>query len=265
MSLPQSKLPVLNEDGSFQLPWYRFFQQIINTDNNIDNEIITLLASTLIGSTSVEITPTGSAYVFTAISGPSGGISGPVSSMNGEIPAFLGTAGNVVTNTGCIPTANGYSLISATNYAAMRTLLGLGALATQSSITASQISDPTNVKSIESLEVACSNETTVLTTGTSVVTFWIPYNFTATQVFIANGNASSSGIVTTNLKQNGTTVFSTNPSIGASQNTSLAGSGSVAAVLSVTSYNQGDKMTVDITAAGTGTTGLKLILIGHRT
>lgn len=262
-NLPQARLSVLNPDGTFQLPWYRFFQQLINF--NIDADVLQILKTSLIGSTSVEIIPDNSAFIFTAIGGPNGGVSGPVSSLNNELAAFLGTAGNVITNTGCVPTANGLSLISAANYAAMRTLLSLGALATQSTITASQISDPTNIKSLESLEVACSNETTTLTTGTSVVTFWIPYNFTATQVFIANGTVSSSGVVTTNLKQNGTTVFSTNPSIGASQNTSLSGSGSIAAVLSVTSYNQGDKMTVDITAAGTGAAGLKLILIGHRT
>lgn len=84
----------------------------------------------LVGSGSVTITPVGATYVFTASGGGGGGITGPASSLNGELPAFLGTSGGVVTNTGCVPSANGFSLIAAANYAAMRTALGLTAAAT---------------------------------------------------------------------------------------------------------------------------------------
>lgn len=91
---------------------------------------VTLLGTTLVGSGSVTITPVGSTYVFTASGGGGGGITGPGSSLNGELPAFLGTSGGVVTNTGCVPSANGFSLIAAANYAAMRTALGLTTAAT---------------------------------------------------------------------------------------------------------------------------------------
>jgi hypothetical protein len=90
----------------------------------------TLLGTMLVGSGSVTITPVGSTYVFTASGGGGGGITGPGSSLNGELPAFLGTSGGVVTNTGCVPSANGFSLIAAANYAAMRTALGLTTAAT---------------------------------------------------------------------------------------------------------------------------------------
>jgi hypothetical protein len=90
----------------------------------------TLLGTMLVGSGSVTITPVGSTYVFTASGGGGGGITGPVSSLNGELPAFLGTSGGVVTNTGCVPSANGFSLIAAANFAAMRTALSLTTAAT---------------------------------------------------------------------------------------------------------------------------------------
>lgn len=89
-----------------------------------------LLGTMLVGSGSVTITPVGATYVFTASGGGGGGITGPGASLNGELPAFLGTSGGVVTNTGCVPSANAFSLLAAANYAAMRGLLSLTAAAT---------------------------------------------------------------------------------------------------------------------------------------
>jgi hypothetical protein len=41
MSIPQARLPVLNSDGTFNLPWYNFFQQLaldnIQVKQLIDN------------------------------------------------------------------------------------------------------------------------------------------------------------------------------------------------------------------------------------
>lgn len=192
-------------------------------------------------------------------------------SLTSAATTALGTSG------GTIPLLNGASTWAAIQTFTLapvfgdatgtRTNLGLGALAVQNTITASQISDPVNVKPLESLEVAASDETTPLTTGVSVVSFWIPYNFTLTDLFIGNGVASSSGGVTANLKQNGSSVLSTLPTIGSGQNTSITGAGSTAAVISggAAVLSKGDKMTVDITAAGTAAAGLKAVLIGHRT
>lgn len=87
--------------------------------------LFTQLATMLVGSGSVAITPAGATYVFTASGGGGGGVTGPGASLNGELSAFLGTSGGVITNTGCVPSANGFSLIAAANYAAMRAALGL--------------------------------------------------------------------------------------------------------------------------------------------
>jgi len=114
-------------------------------------------------------------------------------------------------------------------------------------------------------EVAASDETTALTTGTAKITFYMPAAITLTELFTGLSGQSSSGVVTADVKKAGATIFSTLPSIGASQDTSLAGSGSVAAVLSTTSFAKGDKMTIDFTAAGTGAKGMKVVMIGAYT
>jgi len=112
------------------------------------------------------------------------------------------------------------------------------------------------------LEVAVSDETTSLTTGTAKITFYAPMNATITEVFTGLTGQSSSGVVTADLNKNGSTMFSTNPSIDASEDTSLTGT---AAVLSTTTWAKGDKMTIDIDAAGTSAEGLKMIIRGTRT
>lgn len=256
---------------------------------------------------------TANTLTFSATGGGGGSVTGPGSSVNNEMVLFSGTSGGIIKNSGTVPSANGLSLISAANYAAMvtllgigtaglantgtsggtvpllngtntwsavqtlslapvfgdasgtRTALGLGGLAVLSAITASLISDPANVKPTESLIVAISDETTAISAGTNKLTFYLPYNFTWTEVFTGNTTPSSSGAVTMDVKKAGTTIFSTLPAIGASQNTSLSGSGSVAAVLSTTTGNKGDKMTIDITGAGVSAAGAKVYFIGHRT
>lgn len=111
------------------------------------------------------------------------------------------------------------------------------------------------------MEIAISDETTALTTGTSKITFYAAMDATITEVFIGLSTQSSSGVVTADLNKNGSTMFSTNPSIDANEDTSLTGT---AAVLSTTTWAKGNKMTADIDAAGTGAKGLKMIIRGTR-
>lgn len=94
--------------------------------------LYTALTTMLVQSGTVTITPNAGAHTFTFTSagGGGGGVVGPVSSVNGELVAFNGTTGGIITNTACVPSANGFSLISAANYAAMRTALSLTTAAT---------------------------------------------------------------------------------------------------------------------------------------
>jgi len=118
-------------------------------------------------------------------------------------------------------------------------------------------------KQPEVFMVAVSDETTALTTGTAKVTFRMPFAMTLTSVRSSLTTASSSGLPTVNIKESGTTIFSTNLSIDASEKTSTTAA--TAAVLSDTSLADDAEMTIDVTVAGTGATGLKVYFIGTRT
>lgn len=107
--------------------------------------------------------------------------------------------------------------------------------------------------------IAASDETTDITTGVAKVTFYMPAAVTLSEVFIGLSDPSSSGVVRADLNKAGVSIFSTRPSIDATENTSLTGT---AAVLSTTSFAKGDRMTIDIDDAGTDAKGLKLTMIG---
>jgi len=157
----------------------------------------------------------------------------------------------------------GKSLADDADATAARTTLGLGALATQATITASQVSDQTNLKVIESIGIALSDETTAITTGTAKVTIRMPYAFTLTAVRANLNTASSSGIPTVDINEAGVSILSTKLTIDASEKTSVTAATPV--VISDTSLADDAEITFDIDVAGTGAKGLKVWLIGSRT
>ena len=110
---------------------------------------------------------------------------------------------------------------------------------------------------------AASDEITPLTTGTAKVTFRLPHAMTLTAVRASLTTASSSGTPTVDINQNGTTILSTKLTIDANEKTSTTAS--VPAVISNSSLSDDAEISVDIDAAGTGATGLKIWLIGTRT
>lgn len=71
--------------------------------------------------------PTAGHYINTP-GGGGGGITGPGSTTVNALVTWTSAGGVSVGDSAIIPSANGYSLISAANYAAMRGLLGIGAL-----------------------------------------------------------------------------------------------------------------------------------------
>lgn len=112
--------------------------------------------------------------------------------------------------------------------------------------------------------VALSDETTDLTTGTAKLTMRMPHAMTLTAVRASLATASSSGIVTVDINDGGSTIMTTNKlSIDASEKTSTTAA--TAAALTDTALADDAEITFDIDAAGTGARGLKVWLIGTRT
>ena len=112
--------------------------------------------------------------------------------------------------------------------------------------------------------VACSDETTNLTSGTAKATFRMPYAMTLTSVRANVNTAPSGSTILVDVNKNGSTIFSTRVSIDASEKTSVTAAS--AFVLSTTSLANDDEITVDIDQIGSSTAGkgLKIWLIGTR-
>lgn len=111
------------------------------------------------------------------------------------------------------------------------------------------------------IQLALSDETTTLTTGTGKLTFRMPYACKFTKIPRINLNTvSSSGLVTVDIKKNGTTIFSTLLTIDVSEKTSVTATTPCVLSSNPTTFADDDEITFDITVAGTGAKGLKATL-----
>ena len=124
--------------------------------------------------------------------------------------------------------------------------------------------DIANLTNVQSIVVAASDETTALATGTSKITFRMPYAFTLTAVRASLTTAQTSGsIFTVDINDSGTTILSTKLTIDNTEKTSTTAATS--AVISDTSLADDAEITIDIDQIGDGTAkGLKITLIGTR-
>ena len=110
---------------------------------------------------------------------------------------------------------------------------------------------------------ALSDETTALTTGTAKVTFRAPFAMNLLSIPRASlSTASSSGLVTVDINEAGSSIFSTLLTIDATETTSTTATN--IAVLSDTFIADDAIVTFDIDAAGTGAKGLKVFLYYER-
>ena len=121
-------------------------------------------------------------------------------------------------------------------------------------------------KRTTSFVIACSDETTALTTGTAKVTFRMPYAYTLDSVRASlTGAGGSSGTTTIDINEAGSTILSTKITIDYGDLTSVGAS--AAPVISDSALADNAQMTIDIDAV-TGDadeTGLKVYLIGNKT
>lgn len=114
----------------------------------------------------------------------------------------------------------------------------------------------------EYLTIACSDESTAITTGTAKITFRMPYAMTLTAVRANVNTASSSGVVTIDINENGSSILGTKLTIDANEKTSTTASSS--ATISDSNLSDDAEITVDFDDAGTGAKGVKITLIGTR-
>lgn len=177
-----------------------------------------------------------------APAGGAGGIGdvvGPSSSVASEMVLFDGTSGKLVKR------ATGSGFVKATS----------GVYSTEA--------NPTTGLPFE-YGVAVSDETTSITTGTAKITFYFPVAVNITGVSAGLTGQSSSGAVTIDVNKNGTTIFSTNLTIDASEDTSHTAATPAVLSSSPTAFSVTDKVTIDIDGAGTSAEGLKVNFTGTR-
>lgn len=109
-------------------------------------------------------------------------------------------------------------------------------------------------------QIACSDLTTSLTTTTTAAYFRIQQALTAVTVRASLLTASTSGVVTVDIKKNGVSMLSTLLTIDANEKTSTTAA--TPAVLSSTTLADDDEIVIAITTAGTGAKGLVVALQG---
>ena len=114
----------------------------------------------------------------------------------------------------------------------------------------------------QSFVLACSDETTLLTTGTKL-TFRMPYAFTVSAVRASLTTVATGGtLVTVDINEGGSPILSTKITIDASESTSTTAAAQP--VISDTALADDAQMTIDIDAVGNTTAGkgLKVYIIG---
>jgi hypothetical protein len=121
-----------------------------------------------------------------------------------------------------------------------------------------------NKKQPIEIQLAASDETTALTTGTAKVTFRLPVAFTLTAVRASLTTAQASGsIFTVDINQSGSSVLGTKLTIDNTEKTSTTAA--TPATITTSALTDDAEITVDIDQIGNGTaTGLKITLIGTR-
>lgn len=112
--------------------------------------------------------------------------------------------------------------------------------------------------------IACSDESTALTAGTSKVTFRMPYAMTVTEVRASLNTAQATGdIFTVDINESGSSILSTKLTLDNTEKTSVTAT--TAPVISDTSLADDAEITIDVDQIGDSTaTGLKVLLKGTR-
>lgn len=112
--------------------------------------------------------------------------------------------------------------------------------------------------------IACSDETTAITTGTAKVTFRMPCGITLTSVRANVNTAPVGSTLIVDINEGGASILSTKLSIDASEKTSTTAA--TPAAISDSALADDAEITIDVDQIGSTTAGkgLKVWLIGTR-
>lgn len=139
---------------------------------------------------------------------------------------------------------------------------GTGVTLTYNDVANTLTVEATSTTPTEVLAIACSDETTAITTGVAKVTFRMPYAFTVSAVRASLSAASTSGNPQIDINESGVSILSTKLTIDSGETTSTTAA--TPAVISDTSLADDAEITIDIDTAGTAAKGLKVYIIGHQ-
>lgn len=114
----------------------------------------------------------------------------------------------------------------------------------------------------QSIQIACSDETTALTIGTAKVTFRMPYAFTLSGIRASVTTAPTGADLVVDVNEGGTSILSTKLTIDVGSKTSVGSA--IPAVISDTALADDAEITIDIDQIGSTVAGvgLKISLIG---
>lgn len=113
-----------------------------------------------------------------------------------------------------------------------------------------------------SYQVACSDLTTAIETGTTKGYFRSPKPFLLQEVRASLLTASTSGTVTVDINVNGVTILTTKLTIDQDEKTSVTAATPAVIDAALDWIDDDDEVTFDIDGAGTGAAGLIVTLIG---
>lgn len=115
---------------------------------------------------------------------------------------------------------------------------------------------------LQTIAIACSDETTALTTGAGKATFRMPYGFNLAYVRASVTTAPTGAVLTVNIKRNGATILSTKITIDAGEKSSF--DAAVQPVLNTATLSDNDEISFDIDTVGSTVAGagLKVYLVG---
>ena len=139
---------------------------------------------------------------------------------------------------------------------------------TNNQYTLAELADGMASKLIQNFIIACSDETTALTTGTNKAVFRMPYAFTLTGARASLTTAGSGiGGTTIDVNLNGSSIFDVSGllTIDAGEKTSTTAT--VPVNITTTALTDDGEITIDLDGISSGAveTGLKVTLIGYKT